>query len=169
MSKIGLISTKNRRKKIYQYDLDGNLINIFESIRDAQEKTNIKMNSIKGAKVKEIPKLKGYLWSDKERNFDKNILKIAKLTFSDKMKGRSFNKGRKRSVEVKQVAAKKLYKPILQYDLSDNFIREWESATVAAKELNLKRYNIYYALKGSNMSAEGFKWKHKTMNKLNKK
>ena len=49
-------------------------------------------------------------------------------------------------------------KPILQYDLDGNFIREWNSATDVGKEV---RINIGYCLRGKYKTAYGFIWKFK--------
>ena len=49
-------------------------------------------------------------------------------------------------------------KPILQYDLNGNFIKEWPSATDVGKEAN---DNICKCLKGKRKSAYGYKWKYK--------
>ena len=51
-----------------------------------------------------------------------------------------------------------LKKPILQYDLDGNFIREWPSATDVRNEVN---GNICNCLKGKLPSAYGFKWVYK--------
>ena len=52
----------------------------------------------------------------------------------------------------------KLKKPILQYDLDGNFVREWPSATDVGKEV---RNNIYMCLKGNHKTAYGYFWKYK--------
>ena len=49
-------------------------------------------------------------------------------------------------------------KPILQYDLDGNFIREWECAADVGKEV---RSNIVTCLKGRLKSAYGYVWKYK--------
>ena len=49
-------------------------------------------------------------------------------------------------------------KPILQYDLDGNFVREWSSATDVSKEVQA---NICKCLKGQNKTAYGYKWKYK--------
>ena len=49
-------------------------------------------------------------------------------------------------------------KPILQYDLDGNFIREWGSATDVGKEVN---GNIVNCLKGRYKTAYGYIWKYK--------
>ena len=52
----------------------------------------------------------------------------------------------------------KTKKPILQFDLDGNFIREWSSATDVGKEV---QGNICNCLKGKLPSAYGFKWVYK--------
>ena len=49
-------------------------------------------------------------------------------------------------------------KPILQYDLNGNFIREWPSATDVGKEVQA---NIVNCLKGKVKTAYGYTWKYK--------
>jgi group I intron endonuclease len=49
-------------------------------------------------------------------------------------------------------------RPVLQIDLSNATIKEWESITEAQKTLNIK--NITRAIK-NNLTAGGFKWKYK--------
>ena len=49
-------------------------------------------------------------------------------------------------------------KPILQYDLDGNFVREWSSATDVSKEA---QENICNCLKGRYKTAYGYIWKYK--------
>lgn len=51
--------------------------------------------------------------------------------------------------------------PILQYDLNDNFIQEWESATNVKNELGFNNSAITNCCKGKIKSSYGFKWKYK--------
>jgi hypothetical protein len=52
-------------------------------------------------------------------------------------------------------------KPILQYDLKGNFIREWESMTLATKYLGKKGSGIANCARGEAKSAYGYLWKYK--------
>jgi hypothetical protein len=52
-------------------------------------------------------------------------------------------------------------KPILQYDLQKNFIKEWKSLTQAEQELKILRTSIGNALKDRSKTAGGFIWKYK--------
>lgn len=59
-------------------------------------------------------------------------------------------------------------KLILQYDLEGNFIKEWESAVDAGKELNILYPNINASCKKSNLIAYGYLWKYKEKEIINK-
>ena len=50
-------------------------------------------------------------------------------------------------------------KPILQYDLQGNFIREWKSRLSAQKELQIN--NIWHCLNGIYKQSGGFIWRYK--------
>lgn len=52
-------------------------------------------------------------------------------------------------------------KPILQFDINGNFIKEWISAALVEKELNIKKPNICKCCKGERNSAGGYIWKYK--------
>jgi hypothetical protein len=52
-------------------------------------------------------------------------------------------------------------KPIFQYDLQDNFIKEWKSSKEASKALNIYDSNINCCLKGKYKYSGGYKWKYK--------
>ena len=54
--------------------------------------------------------------------------------------------------------AKKCMKTILQLDLDGNIIRQWESATTAAKELNINRERLYFAMSNDSILLN-YKWK----------
>ena len=49
-------------------------------------------------------------------------------------------------------------KPILQYDLDGNFIKEWECTADVGKEV---QHNIRHCLKGKQKTAYGSIWKYK--------
>lgn len=48
--------------------------------------------------------------------------------------------------------------PLLQYDINMNFLKEWSSGAVAAKELGLNQSNIHSASTGKTKSCGGFIW-----------
>lgn len=52
-------------------------------------------------------------------------------------------------------------KPVLQYDLEGNFIREWESMTQASKELKISQPNISACCKGIYKYTHGYIFEYK--------
>lgn len=56
---------------------------------------------------------------------------------------------------------RKLCKPILQYDLDDNFIKEWESAMEIERSLGFNNSQINKCCKGFYEKAHGYKWNFK--------
>jgi len=55
----------------------------------------------------------------------------------------------------------KCFKPIIQYDLEGNFIREWKSATEVNNILQLNKTNILSVCKQRSKTAFGFIWRYK--------
>ena len=51
--------------------------------------------------------------------------------------------------------------PIIQYDLKENFIKEWDSQQRASKELGINQPDIWRVLNGKRKTAGGFIWKYK--------
>lgn len=52
-------------------------------------------------------------------------------------------------------------KPILQYTKDNIFIREWESALVASRELNLNSNSIGHCCRNTIKTSGGYIWKYK--------
>lgn len=52
-------------------------------------------------------------------------------------------------------------KSILQYDLNDNLIKEFNSIKEAAEEVNVSKPAVVHCLKGKTRKAGGYKWKYK--------
>jgi group I intron endonuclease len=52
-------------------------------------------------------------------------------------------------------------KPVLQYDINNNLIKEWDSAGIAAKHLFLSVGNIWMCCNNKYKTSGGFIWKYK--------
>lgn len=63
--------------------------------------------------------------------------------------------------EAKEKIAKALSRPIDQYDLNGNYIKSWDSAQIAAKELNLDGSAILKCCNGKYHSSKGYVWRYK--------
>jgi hypothetical protein len=115
---------------------------------------------------------KKYMTGKKHSDESKQKMRNAKLGIQqseEHIKNRTGKlKGMKRNLEVRSKMSSSvpklkpfLYKPVLQYDLEGNFIKEWESATTAALFLNKQNGNIVECLKGKKKKAYGYIWKYK--------
>lgn len=106
--------------------------------------SNITNNKERGEKISKAnkgrPKPKGF-------GYNHSLKMIGKIQSSQTIKNR----------------VNKLYKPILQYDKQNNFIKEWKSATEAGNELNINRAQINAVARGNTPSktAGKYKWKYK--------
>lgn len=100
-----------------------------------------------------------------------------KQKISQSKKGHQYNLGKKHSPETKQKMKNsykgeynkersnkikmKNSKPVLQYDLEGNLIKEWNSQTEASKSLNINQPSISNCLKNKSKTAGGYVWKYK--------
>ncbi len=60
-------------------------------------------------------------------------------------------------------AYNKTRKPVIQKDMQNNFIKEWESASEAARQLNYKSTNISKCCRGKSEKYYNFKWEFKNV------
>ena len=58
---------------------------------------------------------------------------------------------------------KYFYKPVNQYDLNHNFIKEWPSAAEIARVLGLNKSHIGEVCRGKAKTCGGFIWKYKDL------
>lgn len=73
------------------------------------------------------------------------------------------NKGKGMSDKNKKLVSLQKSKPVLQYTLEGIFIKEWKSATQAAKELGLKNAPISKVCKQNKGTVYGYIWKFKSL------
>ena len=66
-----------------------------------------------------------------------------------------------RFIELGINSSKDKKKPILQYDLNDNFIKEWDSASNTGLELHISNSDIGKCCKGKLKTCGGFIWRYK--------
>jgi len=79
----------------------------------------------------------------------------AKKKMSDKAKGKIV------SQETKIKISNYQSKPVLQFDLKNNFINEWKSAKAASNILNINRAHIGACCRKQRKTAGKFKWQFK--------
>jgi len=71
------------------------------------------------------------------------------------------NIGKSMTEANKKLVSEQKSKPVIQYDLQGNFIKEWKSATEASKTLNLKNAPISKICKQNKGTVYGYIWKFK--------
>lgn len=126
-----LNKSQSTQKKVIQYSIEGNIINEYVSIAEASKKTNIKISSISSCCLGKTKISHDYVWGFENNNIQFPIY--------PQRKGKN----------------------ILQYDLNNNLIREWENITIASNTLNLSISNISSCLRSKTKQAGGFIWKYK--------
>lgn len=128
---------------VYQYNLNGELIQEFTSISEASRLTGLDKTAIShSANNKEkVLTAGGFLWS-KEKNNEEILEKI--INYNNRYNDRK--------------------KKIQQYDKEGNFIAEFESVTAAAKAIGKEscRSSIAKVCQGKLQTSCGFIWKYST-------
>lgn len=97
-------------------------------------------------KVKRVNSRKGYTHSEE-----------TKEKISNSHKGKKPSKEHLEKLYKGQILANS--KPILQYSLDGVFIKEWQSATIAAKEFDLHPTSIRHCVQGKTKTSGGYIWK----------
>ena len=92
----------------------------------------------------------------------KKLSQETKDKIGESKRGNQYALGNKFTKEQKNKIIEKKSKPIIQFDLDGNFIKEWESATKAAQFLNkYDSSSISNCLNHKIKTAYGFNWKFK--------
>ena len=69
--------------------------------------------------------------------------------------------GLKRSFETRKKIAEKAKIAVLMFDLTDNFVAEYDSILEASTQTNIAKQNICKCCKGERNTAGGYIWKYK--------
>ena len=124
-------------RSVLQYSSDGDFINEYKNVNDAKKQNNYKTLII--PREGKIRTSHGYIWKYKySENFPKKIP----------------------GVEVNR----RKRKPVLQYDMNGDFVREWKSIKHIKRSKIFKGTCtiIHQCLKNKKRSGFGFIWKYKT-------
>lgn len=119
---------------IIQYDKSGNKLNTFRSIKEASIKLGINSNSITRV-AKGDHKLAGGF-----------IFKYVGEPITEK------------DLNIKVI---RKYKPVIQFDLNENYIAEYSSIAEAAKAVGVLARTLSGALNGKKKTVKGYIWKFK--------
>ena len=105
------------------------------------------------------PKPEGFSEAQKQRFKNRGPRsEESKIKQSESTKGKKQNQIIKNWVHSEY---SKTFRPILQFDLFGNFIKEWDSIKEASFSLKINRRNITNNLINISKSANGYTWKYK--------
>lgn len=129
-------SNNGASRKVSQYDKNNNLIAVYDTLMDAERQTGLSVKNISKALRGHHKTAYGFIWKHAD---SKKIIYKERKPYDNPTR---------------------IKKAVLQYDLSNNFIKEYESVASAAYEFP-NHTNIISNLKGKTKSAYGFIWKYK--------
>lgn len=119
-------------KIVYQYDLNGELINKYKSAHEAARANNIQFTNICKVCRGERKTAGGYNWSYERKDIEKPIKTIIKHNTA-----------------------------VIQYDKAGNQIAEYKSAKEAYRQTGINDTTIGLVCKGKGKTAGGYIWKYK--------
>ena len=130
--KIKKSSFGKNSKTIHQFDLDGNFIKKWNSIIEAEK---IYGRGIKSNLSEKTLTSGGYIWS-----YQPDLI-YSPSTIQNKWSSKN--------------------KPVIQFDLDGNVIKEWEKILDIETELGFCNTGITACCKGKQKTSYGFKWKYR--------
>lgn len=153
-------------KPVIQLDIDGSVIEEFNSIKEASIKTLIHKQNIGACVNGKYKTAGGYKWKYKN---EKDILQghLTKKFKMPKHTKKTKNKLKKtRSQET--ISKLRLVKaiPVIQYDINGNFIKEWYSSAEVERELGIYTSGISRCCNGKLGTFRGFIWRLKLSNEI---
>lgn len=133
---------KNKYTPVYQFTLDGEFVKEWSCLSEPYEDVGAHRSNIKRCCDGTYSQTGGFIWKYK---YDEQGEKIPKY------------------INMKRNMSKRMKKPVYQFDLDGNFIREWESSGLIENELGIARSNITNVCKGKkyNKTAGGYIWRYK--------
>lgn len=134
------------RKPVIKYDLDGNYVQEYNSIEDAV-KLNKKANrsSLSGCCTGRFKTSGGFIWRYKLDDYYPLVIEVDNITEQD---------------IIRSTLNKKGEKPVNQFDLDNNLIKQFNSMSEAVKELDICRTGIYQCCTGKLKTYKKHIWKY---------
>lgn len=136
---LGLYNLPSISTPVYQYDLDGNFLNEYPSMMEAERQTGIDNSLICACCKGKNKYTKNYIWSYEKYN---------------KIKGIDVKSYRYDAIE--KACAKKVF----QYDLNGNFIRQYDSVSKASLESGVSLNQISKCCLMDIHSSGGYMWSY---------
>lgn len=148
-------------KPICQYDIEGNLLNCWDSIKAAEYELGFNNSKITAAAKGGYGRRTayGFVWRYAGEDFNLYPI-IPQWNVSNKHKKILSNnmKGSKNPMYNKKGKLHPRNSEVIQYALDGNFIKFWDSLQEASDELKIN--NISAVCRGLRKKAGGYKWKY---------
>lgn len=130
------ISAEVSKKVVLQFSLNSNLLNEFESGREAAKSLDISPSLISASCLGKQKSAGGYIWIYKE-DYES------------------------RGLEINAYKKNTRSKNVVRMSLSGEYMDEYESVVEAERQLGIKRSNITSVCRGEQKTSSGFKWAYK--------
>lgn len=131
----GVYNLESMSVKVYQYDMDGNFINEYPSMMEAERQTGVENSAICGCCKGKTAYAKDYIWSYEYHD---------KINPIDKLE------------HIINTVRKEQYKPVHRYSIDGIYIDSFESLSIASKELNISFKLISKCCLGERYKTHGF-------------
>lgn len=135
------LATLENHKSIYQFDLNGQLVYKYDNLLDVHKETNFNMSNICHCITGKYKHAYNFIWLDED-----GINEISKRVIFANTPKRTNNK------------------TVLQFDINNNFLREYQSVKHACEKSCYKPSNISACCRGEHKTAYGYVWKYKGEN-----
>tara|TARA_R110000782_G_scaffold214301_1_gene302131 strand:- start:109 stop:894 length:786 start_codon:yes stop_codon:yes gene_type:complete len=148
------------KKKVIQYDLDGEFIKVWEGMNIACKALNINGADMTNVCKGKQQSAKNFQWRYYELDFPIKIELLNKYFKSQELKDRisKSNLGKKREIVC-------WGKEIIQLDLQGNIIQTWgkirEACIQFGEDINKVESNLSGCLRKKQKTAYGYKWEYK--------
>ena len=152
------------RKKVYQYDLNGNFLNVWENNKECSKALGVTKATIRRVLIEGGIQAIGYFFSYDELSPEEVVeeyrkrLELGRIRRSEKQK-KLMTPERISSLRLKFDPTKKCIKNIAQYDLSGNLVKIWKDSAEIEK-IHGKAYKtgVVGCVRGVQKTCRGFKW-----------
>ena len=138
------------RKKIYQFDTDGNFIKEWTDVKEVVQCTDFQLLFVNRVIMGKLDSIGGFVWMDSTIMFfmhkDLNSKEV-----------KDFIVNRVIAIKLATVVSTRRVK---QYSQSGEFIHSWDSIAIASKELGLDRSGIDLVCKGVRSLCDGYIWRY---------
>lgn len=133
------LGIERRKKQVSQYDLKGNKVALFTSIKDAATKTGLFESAISAScKRKKMVSTGGYLWQ-----YGNGPLSINTDFY----------------IKFREKGKKAAQQPVTQFSLDGEYLKQYKSISEAAKAVGTAPDNIGHCVNGHVATCAGYIWR----------